>query len=137
MLVLVDVRIHEVKRNSSEVDTPDNHKHIQAAYVQLNQNALFVTRTGGFNGGFVTLQEFIDVFLPAVRLNSLMEVPLRVNKTHTHERNTQIAGFFTVVAGENAESPRINRQGSVQAKFCREVRKRFFCQVGELPGKPF
>src|ERR1051325_4431082 len=103
MLVLVDVGIHEVKRNSSEIDTPDNHKHIQAAYVQLNQNALFVIGTGGFNGGFITRLQFIDVFLPAVRLNSLMEVPLRVNKTHTHQRNTEVAGFFTVVAGKNAE----------------------------------
>jgi hypothetical protein len=39
-----------------------------------------------------------------------MKVTLRIHETDADQRNTEIAGFFAVVAGQHAETARIDRQ---------------------------
>jgi hypothetical protein len=97
--VLVDVGIHEVKRHRTEIHPPNNDKHAQVSDLQLDQEFLFVFRARRFNGRFPPIQQSVNVLLPAVGMNALMKVSLRINEADTDERNPQVARFLAVVAG--------------------------------------
>ena len=78
--------------------------------MQFHKEAVLMISTRRFDRGFPALQQFVNVFLPAVRLNTLMEISLRINEPDSKQWNTQIARFLAMVAGQNAQAPRINRQ---------------------------
>src|SRR5438270_740411 len=73
VLIFIDIGIHQVQGHSAKIDSPDDDKNTQAADIQFNQNTFFVVRTGGFDWSLTAFEQFINIFLPAVRLNSLMK----------------------------------------------------------------
>src|SRR5262249_31373364 len=105
--------------------------------VQLHKKTVFSRRARGLDRRFPPLQQLVNVFLPTVRLNPLMEIALRINKTYTEYRNAKVAGFFAVIAGQNSQASGVNRQGSVESEFRGEIGNRLLCQIGKLAGKPF
>ena len=83
VLVFVDIRVHQIERNRPEVHAPDNDKDVQAPDVQFDEKPFIVFRTCGFDWRFAPFEQFVNVFLPAVRLNPLVEISLRVDEPHT------------------------------------------------------
>ncbi len=120
----------------TKIDPPDDDEHIQAADSQLDEKAIFMIRTCRFDRGFLSIEQFVDIFLPAVRLNSLVEISLRIDKTNANERNSQITGFLAVVTGKNAKPAGVNRQGRMEAELGREIGDRLLGKVGEFARKP-
>lgn len=66
----------------------------------------FKRKIVGIDGG-------IGFLLPAVGAEGLLKISLSVEKTDCDERNTQVARRFDMVAGENAESAGVDRNGLV------------------------
>src|SRR5215471_1253028 len=87
VLVFFDVGVHQVKGHGAQIHAPNNNENIETADVQFNEKPVFMARTRRFNWRFGAVQQLINVFLPAVCLDSLMEIPLRVHKTEADERN--------------------------------------------------
>jgi hypothetical protein len=72
----------------------------------------------------VGIERRIELLLPPVRRQALPEVPLAVEESHSDERDPQVAGGLEVVAGQDPEAPRIDRQGLAHAELGREVSDR-------------
>ena len=50
-----------------------------------------------------------------------MKIPLRVHEADTNERNPEVAGLLAVIAGEHAETARVDRERLVQRELGGEV----------------
>ena len=61
-------------------------------------------------GDEIEIQFFKDGFLPAIAVELLFKISLRIEQSNADERQTQVAGLFDVIARENPQSARINRQ---------------------------
>src|SRR5215467_3138308 len=110
VLVLFDIRVHQVKRHGAQIHAPNNDENIETPDVQFNEKPFFMARTRRFNWRFGAVEQLVNVFLPAVRLDSLMEIPLRVHKTDTDKRDAQVARFLAMIARQNAKTAGVNRQ---------------------------
>ena len=62
--------------------------------------------------------------LRALAVDRLAEVALAVEKAHADERQPHVARGLAVIAGEDAEAARVDRQALVQAELGAEVRDR-------------
>jgi hypothetical protein len=64
----------------------------------------------------------VTLLLPALRRQILAEIAFLIQQSHPDQRDAQIAGGLEVVAGEDAEPARVNRQGLGQAELQRKLR---------------
>jgi len=58
----------------------------------------------------IVIDEVIAGFLPAVLREFLHKVTLVVHKTHRHQGQPQVGGFFQVVAGKDAQTTSVHWQ---------------------------
>ena len=87
-------------------------------------------------GESCSIKRGIGGFLPSLRVDTLLEISLRVHEADTHERNTQIAGFLAMVSGQNAETSAVNRNRNVESELGRKVGNRRSLERGEFRGRP-
>jgi len=60
--------------------------------------------------------------LPAVAIEALAEISLTIKQAYADEGNAEIGGALDVIAGQNSQSARIDRQRFVHAKFGGKIR---------------
>ncbi len=65
----------------------------------------------------VEIRVLVDGLLVTLAVDLLLKVSLAVEQPHADERQTQVAGGLAMVAGEYAQSSRIDRQAFVEAEF--------------------
>src|SRR6185436_10530263 len=68
--------------------------------------------------------------LIAIGIDDLLEVTLGIEKTNPDKRQSQVAGFFSMIAGEYPQTTGVNGQTFVQAKLRRKVGDGFIYFVG-------
>src|SRR5215470_14920703 len=85
MLVFFNVGVHQVQRHGTETDAPDDNEHAETADLQLDKEPLFRVGARRFNRSFIAFQQFVDVLLPTIRLNTLMKITLRINEADTQQ----------------------------------------------------
>ena len=85
---------------------------------------LAVGRQRRLDGGVRPVEPLVALLLPAFGGNVLVEVALRVHEPDADERHAEVAGLLAVIAGQHAETARVNRQRLVQRELGREVRDR-------------
>ena len=78
----------------------------------------------------------IVLVLPSVLIEPLTEIALVVVEADRDERDAQIGRAFYVIAGEDAEAARIDRNRFVKAEFRREIRHRPRPQHAGVAGAP-
>src|SRR5579883_2282152 len=103
------VGIHQVEGDAPHQQLPDFR--INAASGQVNANHdLVAIRADGRHGGRLGEMEFIiGCFLSALAVDALVEVALGIEEADADKGEAKIAGFFTMVAGKNAQAARIDR----------------------------
>ena len=82
------------------------------------------------------VQLLVDRLLPAVGVDLLGEIALRVEEAHADERQPQIAGRLAVIARQDAQAAGVDRQRLVQAEFGREVGDQAIRLLGVRPRIP-
>jgi len=78
----------------------------------------------------------VEVLLPAVGLNLLLEVTIFIERADANERDPEVARGLAVIAGEHAEAAGVNAQAFVKAEFGREINKRAALVAGMVLGEP-
>ena len=78
----------------------------------------------------------VVLVLPAVAIEPLPEVALVVVQADADERNAEIRGALDVIAGEDAEAARVDRQRFVDAELGGEVRDRPRPEHAGVAGAP-
>mgnify|MGYP001024216871 CR=1 FL=1 len=116
--------------------TDDRDVNRAAIQRQFQQAAFAIARDQRLDGRGVVIEAFVIRFLPAFGGDALFEITLRIDETNAHQRQAKIAGFFAMIARQNAQATRINRQRNVQAEFGGKIGNRVAGQLGVLFGKP-
>ena len=75
----------------------------------------------GSIGALGPIQLLVDLLLPAVGRQALMEVALRIHEADADERHAEVARFLAVIARQHAEAAGIDRQRLMQRELRGEV----------------
>ena len=119
--VFVDVRVEQVERYASNLCTPDRgvylcprHRHLDAQLGPVRAE-LFVDRHVRPVVGRV------ELLLPTIDVERLAEVAVAIEQTDTHQRQAKIGCRFEVIAGQDAQPARVDRERRVEPELEREV----------------
>ncbi len=75
-------------------------------------------------------------FLPAVFGDALGKIAFGIEQADSHERQSQVAGFFGMVARQHTQAAGVNRQRLVQAELHRKIGDQLVAQLRMGLGKP-
>jgi hypothetical protein len=78
----------------------------------------------GLTGRHLGREGLVDLFLHTVSVYALAEVALRVQDAYPDQVQAEVRGALDVVAGQDAQAARVDRQRLVQPELGREVRDR-------------
>ena len=133
--VAVDVGVEQQQRVASDGDPPHARDDPAGPRLDLDRHRHAVVRRR-----LDRQQPVIDVdvflALPAVAIEPLPEVALVVVEADADERDAEVGRALEVIAGEDAEAARIDRNRLVQAELRREVRHRPGAEHAGVTGAP-
>jgi len=86
--------------------------------------------------GQVRVELGLIVFLPPFQRQVLIEVTLQVEQPHADHRDAQVRRRLAVVAGQHAQTTRIDGHGVVYPELRAEIGHDLVGQVTMIPGKP-
>jgi hypothetical protein len=108
--VLLEIGIEQVEADPAETHAPHGHQH--RAIAQRNRchtRAAFGCQRR-LDGNVGPVQLLVNLPLPSVGRDLLMEVALRIHESDADERHAEVACFLTVVPREHAKPASINGQ---------------------------
>ena len=123
--VLLGVLFH-IGIEKVEIDAADGHladagvdRPVRGLDLDGDLIAVLVERR--FQGDILDLRVDVLFLLPPLGVEILTEITLIVEQADRHQRNPQAAGAFDVVAGQNPQTARIDRNRLVETKLQREI----------------
>ena len=131
-VVAGDIRIQEVERHLADLDLPDADIDGRVDMRDPDHQVFAgrIEHPGDRRRGAV--DRFGNPLLPAVGVDVLVQVALRVHEPDGNHRETEVARLFQVVAGEESKPPRVEGKRVVEPVFSREIGDRKSRLVGEL-----
>ena len=119
--IRVDVGVHQEERHAANLELVDLGVDRAAGQLHLYHN-LSAVGVEGRDGGHIGEVELVVLgVLPPARVEALAKVALGVDEADRDEGQAHVAGLLHVVAGEDAEAARVDRQRLVDAKLGAEV----------------
>jgi hypothetical protein len=116
------VAVEQVEGRAPDVDAPHPGPHRLPADVDLDLHGGAVLADLHGDRHVVPVVVGVKLLLPPVERQDLPEVPLLVQEPHADERHPQVGRGLQVVAGEDAEPARIDREPLVDPELAGEVR---------------
>ena len=101
----LDVGVHQEERDAPDLDALDLGVDRAARQIHLDHHLAPVGGQRGHGGHVGEVQLLVDRLLPAVGVDALAEVALRIEEADADERQAQIAGLFAVVAARMPRPP--------------------------------
>ena len=115
------VAVQQVKGHAADFCFPDPEPQVPAGQFHRDPQPLALTIPHRENGQLARIIVGIELHLPARGIERLPEVALLVKKADARHRDTQIAGCFEMVPGQNAQPSRIDGKGFAQTEFHTEI----------------
>ncbi len=117
----LQVGVEQVQRHAAHLRLPHAAMHVVLAELDahLERRAVLTQDRQDRQVGEVVVG--IDRVLHAFGVDGLREVALPVEQAHRHEGQRHVARGLAVVAGEDAEAARVDRQALVEAELRAEV----------------
>ena len=119
--IFVHVGIHQQQRNAPNLKAPHLDKYRAPRQIHADFQLAAVRIPRHHCGQFGEIQALVQGFLYAFAVDKLAKIALWIQKAHADKRQTEIAGFLAMIARQNPQAARINRQRFVNAKFRREI----------------
>src|SRR6185503_6994956 len=108
--VLFEIGVEQIERDAADAHAPHRHEYRAVAERHSGDARLAFAGDRRLDCRLRPVQLLVDLLLPAVGREALMEVPLWIHEADADEWHAKVAGFLTVIAGEHAESARVDRQ---------------------------
>ena len=109
------VGIHQVERDATHHHLP--HRHVDGGigkgHLHRSSCCSLAIQNPG-DGRRVPIEDLVHAFLPAVGIDFLEDIAVRIHKAHRHQGNPQVAAFLEMVPGQKTQAPGVKRQGPVQ-----------------------
>ena len=119
--VAVDVGVEQEELVAPDGDLPDLCQQRLAREGNFDDDRLAGRRHGRLRGEQLGGRAHVLGVLPAVAADVLAEVRLPVEEPHRDQRQPQVRGALEVIARQDAQAPRIDGEGFVDAELRREV----------------
>ena len=134
--VLRHVGIQQQQGRPPHLDPPDPRPEHAQVRVDRHHQRLAVRPEHLLDRQQVGVGVEVVFLLPAVGVERLAEVALVVEQADADQGDAQVAGALQVVAGQDPEAPRVDRQALVQPELGREVRDRPRPEARGVDGAP-
>src|ERR1044072_5227389 len=121
LVVALPVRVEQVERHAPDLDTPSLHAHVAATNEEVDADGLAVTATYKMHRQIADVYLLVRLLLPAVAAQVLTEVAVMIEQADGDKRKAQVARRLQVVAREDAEAARVERQRVMHAELRAEV----------------
>jgi hypothetical protein len=118
--VRCDVGVEQVQRRAAHVASPDSEARRLARELDLDEHRAALVVLLERQPELLGIELRVALLLPSVG-DRLAEVPEPVEEPDADERNAEIARRLQVVAGEDAETARVDGEARVDAELRREV----------------
>src|SRR5262249_45934553 len=112
------------------LDAPDAGPRFASWKRDADGNGLAVGTVFRFERQIVEIVFRIAFLLPAVLVEVLAEVAKPVHEANAHEGEAQVACRLQMVAGQDAEAARVDRDTVVNAEFSGEIRNAAIASAG-------
>ena len=121
-LVLFAIGVEQEQPDAADADFPHLDDDVSCRERDDHHARLPVERSRGPDRRVRPVDALVDFLLPAIRREALAEVALRVHEPDADQRHAEVARFLAVIAGEDAEAARVDRQRLMEREFRGEVR---------------
>ena len=121
VVVALDLGVEQVEGDAPHVDLPDLRAHRAARIGQLDQDGRPVVAALQGHGQQGEIVAAVVLALAPLEIDLLVEVAEAVGQAHAHQGEAQVAGGLEVVAREDAQPARVERQALVDAELGGEV----------------
>ncbi len=130
------IRIEKVEIDAADANLPDSGRYGTSVVVNFDGERTPVRPKFEAQREIAEVVIFVGFLLPARWIQVLLEVSLLVEQAHTHQRHTQIAGRFQMIAGEHTQASGKNRQALGQAELRREIGHQHGSGIAIGPAEP-
>ena len=127
--VALDIGIHQEDGDAPHLEAPHLGIDGAAGQIDADRELAPVAVERGFRRHLAEVELLVDRLLPAVGVDLLPEIALRIEEAHADEGQPQIAGLLAVISGQDAQAAGIDGQRFVQPELGREVRDRAHAHV--------
>ncbi len=121
--VAFDIRVEKQQHVPPDVDAPDARDDATGSRFDRDGHRNTVPH-GGLNRQQTAVDVDVVLLLPAVGIEPLTKISLVVIETDTHERDAEIGRALEVIAGQDAEPARVDRERLMKAELGGEIRDR-------------
>src|SRR5215472_2008452 len=119
--ISIDIRIEQVQIPASHTKTPDLCANHAATCFDLHHHGLAVCSDGAFHRQLIDVGLEIFLLLPTVAVQPLPEIALAIKQSHANQGDIQIRRALEVVACQNSQAARVDRNRLVQSELGGEV----------------
>jgi hypothetical protein len=119
--VFLQVGIEKVKDHAADARPPELELHPSSRKIHHDAHLAAFRPQHGQNRQVAERRVGIDRVLPAFQVDALLKISLAIEKADRDERQALVARRLAVVAGKNAQAPRVDRQPLVKAELSAEV----------------
>src|ERR1039458_2633611 len=123
-VILVRIGVQQKHRHATYLRQPDAREHVAVREIDANREVAAILSEQWLDGQARKIIRRIEMLLPPVGLNLLLEVTMLVKRADADKRDPEVARGLAVIAGKHAEAAGINAQAFVKAEFGREINKR-------------
>jgi hypothetical protein len=127
-IVLLDIRIQEKKSRTAHSGEPEPDRDTLGASFHIDVTVAAIVVQDAFQRKLINCGLKVALLLPPRWIQSLVEVPLSVEKAHSDERNTEIRCALEIITGQDPQSSGIDRDRLVEPELCGEVSYRLYPQ---------
>src|SRR5437870_2466089 len=113
--ILADIRVEQIKLNPANVCLPDARANGSAAHRDFNKQRDAIACPHQFKWEFADVALAISFFLPALRVYALLEIAIAIKQTNRNQRQIQVTSRLQMIARQNAQATRIQRQRAMDA----------------------
>jgi hypothetical protein len=113
--------VEEQQPAAARLDLPEAQEDVAVGQLDAEAELLAAGSQHGIGGQLGAGDGLVEVLLPAVLVDELVDVALVVEEAHAHHGRAQVAHALQVVAREHAQAAGVDGQRLVEAELGREV----------------
>ena len=132
LVVFRQIGVEQIDRHAPDVDAPCLKRHALHVDLDAANEPFALGVENRFQRHILRVNQIVELRLPVVRVNRLLEIALAVKQADAHKAEIEVARGFGVVARQDAEATRRDRQGLVEAELGGEIGDRILVQIGRV-----
>ena len=129
LVVFRQIGVEQIDRHAPDVDAPGLERHVFHVDLDAAHEPFALGVQHRFQRHVLRIDQIVKLRLPVVRVNRLLEIALAVKQADADKAEAKVARGFGVVARQDAEAARRNRQRLVETELGGKIGDRILVQL--------